>query len=80
MNRSIVATYTMALGLSCALAGAQTTQAADAAARAGACSSGAPVAGLVHDTTGATVAEAAITLEDGTSRRRARTGASSCAA
>ena len=67
MNRSFAATCTVALGISCASTRAQTPPAAAATARQSAtCSNGAPFGGVVRDTTGATVAEAAITLEDGT--------------
>ena len=75
MNRSIAATCTVALGLSCASSRAQTPQTGDSTAHPIAtCSNGAPLAGLVRDTTGATVAEAAITLEDGTATRTGKDG------
>ena len=68
MNRIAAATCTVALGLS--YASARTTHAAGGPnsedGQNATCSGGGPLAGIVRDTTGATVAEAAITLEDGT--------------
>src|ERR1700710_342724 len=76
MNRIAAATCTVALGLS--YASAQTTHTAGGPTPEGdqnaACSNGAPLAGIVRDTTGATVAEAAITLEDGTATQTGKDG------
>jgi hypothetical protein len=67
------ATCSVALGLPCASAPAQ-TQTSTNARQDTMCSNGSPLTGLVRDTTGATVAQAAITLEDGTATQTGADG------
>ena len=76
MNRIAAATCTVALGLS--YAPAQTPQRAGGPSledsQAAPCGTGAALVGIVRDTTGATVAEAEITLEDGTAAQTGKDG------
>ncbi len=74
-NRIAATACTVALGL--CYAPAQTTHTGGPSLEDGqsaACSAGNPLAGIVRDTTGATVAEAAVTLEDGTATQTAKDG------
>ena len=75
MRRTILAAYPVALGLCCAAAGAQGANRSDGApAQSAPCGSGVTLEGVTHDSTGATIAEAAVTLEDGTTTQTGKDG------